>query len=213
MLITKNIDRLPILLSTEQVAALAAAVATRNAISEAVTAISGTPAHDGFVYVLWRIGQPALYVGSTLIKLRERFNIHRKASIKHQDRIVYNHIIANGGLVPPGRGGKVQPIDPSEDAFGILPIATCRVHGSRFSNPELGALERTFTEAIEPVLNDYPVALTPEEVLERQRESSQRRCSAKIMCGCGGRTDRSNKPKHERTQKHQRWLATCHTTE
>ncbi len=145
----------------------------------------------GYVYKLYCDGVDGFYIGSSF-DMKDRKRCHKSncnnPKSKDYDLKVYQYIRANGGF--------------DNWKFEILETAI-------FENKNaLRIREQHYKNLLIPSLNDRDAYITEEEKQEKQRNYNKNHFLQKINCACGGKTDKSNKARHEKSPKHQKYLQT-----
>ena len=131
-----------------------------------------------------------IYIGSTR-NFRHRKCVHKHDYNKGKETKAYQFIRANGGW-------------ENWDMVQMAKVSVADMY-------ELRAVEREYYEKYKPTLNGCRPIVTQEEHDEQCRENNKKqREKYKAMttdCGCGGRFSPSNKKRHEKSQRHQKWIS------
>ena len=145
-----------------------------------------------FIYKLYCLNSEVseIYIGSTkdcaMTKRSHKTKCNNEKSHTYKFK-VYQFIRANGGY----SNWKMEIFDEYDVEDDI----------ERF------IIERSFTDMIEPELNDRNPYETEEQRKLRKREYSKNN-KGKITCECGSICRRSDKARHENTNKHKKYLIT-----
>ena len=134
------------------------------------------------VYSISTVNRDKVYIGSSTKKLSERI-------IKHE------HDYQHWGE---GKRNYTSSFDIIEDGNYIIDLLE---NFSCTTKQELNAKEQEYIEKTPNCINKYKAycGMT-------KKEYDKQRYATKINCECGGRTDLSKKPRHERSIKHQAYL-------
>ena len=149
----------------------------------------------GYVYKLYRVGLDDFYIGSCW-DMANRKSVHKSdcnnPNTNRYNYKVYQYIRANGGY--------------DKWKYEIL------VEKEFENKTALKIKEQECINLLNPSLNSYNAYQTKEERrlydIERAKIPNKIRLAEKINCACGGKTDKQNKPTHEKSKKHQKYLQT-----
>ncbi len=143
----------------------------------------------GVVYKLCCDNVDGFYIGSTFnIKKRKRdhkTNCNNPKSNKYNFK-VYQYIRDNRGF--------------DNWKFEIL------VEKEFENKPALLIKEKECCNLLKPTLNIQNPYRTNEEMKLQKQAVSAKQKTSKINCICGGKTDKSNKASHEKTNKHKKYI-------
>jgi hypothetical protein len=142
----------------------------------------------GYVYKISNADESIIYIGSTARTLRQRWSFHKSdykrwLNGERNGCSIFRHFQQHG-----------------IDNFTMYLISEHEITDRKqlFEFEQL-AIDRT------QCINQIKAYLTDAERIERNRNINRRH--HRFVCDCGSHGDRRNRPTHERTQKHQRWLA------
>ncbi len=143
----------------------------------------------GYVYKLYRDGIDEFYIGSSF-DMKDRKYQHKKNcnndKYKDYNCKVYQYIRANGGF--------------ENWKFEIL------VEKEFENKTALRIKEKECINLLKPSLNCRNAYQTEEEMRLQRKEHNAKSLATKIECACGGKTSKTNKARHERTDKHQKYI-------
>jgi len=149
----------------------------------------------GYVYKLFCDNANEFYIGSTF-NMRDRKYKHKSncnnPNSKDYNLKVYQYIRANKGF--------------DNWKFEIL------VEKDFENKTALKIKEKDCINLLKPSLNMCSAYQTDEELKLYMKEHNKiyndKRLATKINCACGGKTDKHNKARHEKSPKHQKYLQT-----
>jgi len=143
----------------------------------------------GYVYKLYCDGIEDFYIGSTW-NMRTRKYDHKKncnnPKRKDYNYKVYQYIRANGGF--------------ANWKFEIL------VEKDFENKTALKIKEQECINLLKPALNMCSAYQTAEERRIQKKVSNDKRLATKIECACGSITNKSDKSRHEKSKKHQKYI-------
>ncbi len=143
----------------------------------------------GYVYKLCCDGINEFYIGSSF-NMKKRKLYHKyscnDANSKEYNFKVYKYIRENKGF--------------ENWKFEIL------VEKEFENKKALIIREKECINQLKPALNSNNAYRTEEEFKLQTKEHSAKRFATKINCACGGKTDKMNKSKHEKSKKHQKYI-------
>ncbi len=144
---------------------------------------------EGHIYKLWCDGVDEFYIGSSFYirdrKVEHKYNCKNITSPFYNLK-VYKYIRDNKGF--------------DNWKFEILETAL-------FENKTaLRIREQHYIKTLNSNLNASKAYQTKEEQQEYRKQHNQKRKNIKINCPCGSITNKPSKPRHERTDKHQKYL-------
>ena len=144
------------------------------------------------IYAIRNWVNQEVYVGSTCQSLADRFRMH-KSGARCRPVGQLHHLIREVGF----------------DAFSIELLEACPCN----SRLELLSKEREWVERIGTLNTKTPARSKKEQnrayyqFLLENRPQYHRDRHISVLCACGGRCSENSRPKHERTVKHQNYLA------
>jgi hypothetical protein len=143
----------------------------------------------GYVYKLYCDGIEDFYIGSSFNMTRRKWK-HKSAcnnnKCKEYNRKVYQYIRENKGF--------------DNWKFEIL------VEKEFENKRDLEIKEQECINLLKPALNVCGAYQTAEERIKYMKADSAKRGAIKIECACGGKTDKKNKARHEKSPKHQKYI-------
>ena len=145
----------------------------------------------GYVYKLCCDGVEDFYIGSSFdMKWRKydhKSNCNNSKS-KAYNLKVYQYIRANGGY--------------ENWKFEIL------VEKEFENKRDLEIKEQECIKLLKPLLNSKSAYQTEEEYKLQRKKDKAKRLATKIICACGKETSKTHKNRHEKSNKHQKYLQT-----
>lgn len=146
---------------------------------------------NGVVYKLCCDDVKEFYIGSSENfierKRRHKSNCNNPNSTEYNYK-VYKYIRENGGY----ENWKYETIEEKE-----------------FENKNvLKIREQHYIDLFKPSLNMVNAIENEEQRKQKQNQYDQKQRAIKINCPCGGKTDKRNKPSHEKTNIHTKYLQT-----
>ncbi len=143
----------------------------------------------GVVYKLCCDGIDDFYIGSSF-DMKERKRLHKfvcNNTKRHEYNYkVYQYIRENGGF--------------DNWKFEIL------VEKEFENKTDLHIKEQECIKLLKPTLNSYSAYQTAEELKLQEKKNHTKNLASKINCACGGKTDKQNKARHEKSKKHQKYI-------
>jgi predicted GIY-YIG superfamily endonuclease len=145
----------------------------------------------GFVYKLYCDGIDSFYIGSTWDmkrrKCEHKSNCNNTNSEKYNCKL-YKYIRENKGF----------------DNWKIEILVEKEFENKR----ELEIKEQECINLLKPLLNSKTAYQTEEERKIYNKAISAKAFASKIDCACGSKTNKSDKSRHEKRKKHQKYLQT-----